>query len=56
MRLQDEAHRNIARELHDSTGQNLAALKLNLSRMAQRQLPPELAEIVPDSLALPKRS
>jgi PAS domain S-box-containing protein len=55
MRLQDEAHRNIARELHDSTGQNLAALKLNLSRMAQRQLPPELAEIVPDSLGLAEK-
>jgi len=55
MQLQDESRRSIARELHDSTGQNLAALKLNLSRLARVQLPPGLAEIVPDSLALAEK-
>jgi len=31
MRVQDEERRRIARELHDSTGQKLVALKMNLS-------------------------
>lgn len=34
MRLQDEERRRIARELHDSTGQELAALRLHLDRIA----------------------
>jgi PAS domain S-box-containing protein len=55
MRLQDEERRRIGRELHDSTGQNLAALKLNLSRLSHAELPPELERIVPDSLALTER-
>ncbi len=53
--MQDESRRNLARELHDTTGQNLAALKLNLSRLSRRQLPPELGDIVPDSLALAEK-
>jgi PAS domain S-box-containing protein len=55
MCLQDESRRRIARELHDITGQNLAALKLNLSRLARLQLPPGLAGIVPDSLDLAEK-
>jgi PAS domain S-box-containing protein len=34
MTLQDEERRRIARELHDSVGQELAAAKMNLDRMA----------------------
>jgi two-component system NarL family sensor kinase len=34
MRSQDEEHRRIARELHDSFGQNLASLQINLDRLA----------------------
>lgn len=34
MRSQDEEHRRIARELHDSFGQNLASLKINLDQLA----------------------
>jgi PAS domain S-box-containing protein len=34
-RAQDEERRRIARELHDSTGQNLAALSMNLSVIAR---------------------
>jgi signal transduction histidine kinase len=35
MRLQDEERRRIGRDLHDSTGQTLAALELSLSRLMQ---------------------
>lgn len=34
MRLQDEERRRIGRDLHDSTGQTLAALELSLNRLA----------------------
>jgi signal transduction histidine kinase len=33
MRVQDEERRHIARELHDSAGQNLAALGMTLARL-----------------------
>lgn len=55
MRLQEEERRRIARELHDSTGQNLAALKLNLSRLDRAPLAPELKDVVTDSLMLADR-
>ncbi|MGO9328302.1 MAG: histidine kinase [Steroidobacteraceae bacterium] len=35
VKLQDDERRRIGRELHDSTGQNLAALELALTRLAQ---------------------
>jgi PAS domain S-box-containing protein len=35
MRVQDEERRRIARELHDSTGQKLVALKMNLASIAR---------------------
>jgi signal transduction histidine kinase len=35
--MQDEERRRLARELHDSAGQLLAALGMNLNRMSQRQ-------------------
>src|ERR1051326_7237128 len=50
IRLQDEERRRIARELHDSTGQNLAALKLNLSHLRDSYLDPEVRSVVSDSL------
>jgi PAS domain S-box-containing protein len=34
LRAQDDEHRRIARELHDSLGQYLTALKINLDRLA----------------------
>jgi signal transduction histidine kinase len=37
LELQDVERRKIARELHDSVGQFLAALKLNLSRLQRRE-------------------
>jgi signal transduction histidine kinase len=45
LELQEEERRRIARELHDTTGQQLAALRLNLSRILRTpQQPPELVE------------
>jgi signal transduction histidine kinase len=35
--IQDEERRHLARELHDSAGQLIAALSMNLNRMSQRQ-------------------
>jgi len=41
MRARDDERRKIARDLHDSTGQLLAALSMNLSRLRDRTLEPE---------------
>jgi signal transduction histidine kinase len=46
LRLQDEERRRIARDLHDSTGQTLTALKLTLAALER------LARSVPDAAAL----
>jgi len=40
MRMQDDERRRIGRDLHDSTGQTLAALELNLSRLMQAPATP----------------
>ncbi len=53
--LQDENRRKIARELHDSTGQDLAAVRLNLSRLSRATLPAELEPILPETLNLVDR-
>src|SRR5262249_29166514 len=34
LKLQDDERRRLARELHDSTGQMLAAMKINLARLS----------------------
>jgi two-component system NarL family sensor kinase len=54
MQLQDEERRNIARELHDATGQNLGALALNLARLQKLlpQLDGQSKVIASESLAL----
>lgn len=48
MRVQDAERRRIARELHDSIGQYLAAIKMNLARL-QECLPDGDAQILADS-------
>lgn len=51
--LQDEERRRLGRELHDSAGQLLAALHINLGVIAQRtQNDPSLSARVADSAAL----
>ena len=55
LRVQDEERRRLARELHDSTAQSLAALSVNLSLLSQHgeQLPAEKrASLLADSLML----
>jgi PAS domain S-box-containing protein len=49
--LQDEERRHIARELHDSAGQTLAALDMNLARLAEdaQHNPAQLAKDVADA-------
>jgi len=39
MRLQDEEHRRIARNLHDSLGQHLASIKMNLDLLSRAEAP-----------------
>jgi signal transduction histidine kinase len=53
----DDERRHIARDLHDSTGQNLASLLITLGRAERRgaQLPPELVEMLSESLLLAKK-
>ena len=55
LRLQDEERRRLARELHDSTAQSVAALSLNLSMLTQssgRLTEEKRASLLADSLAL----
>lgn len=53
MQLQDEERRRIARELHDSVGQTLAALTMNLTAVsADIDRLKQTAKTVTDSLAL----
>jgi signal transduction histidine kinase len=48
MRVQDDERRRIARELHDSIGQYLAALKMNLARLKE-WVPDSGASVLADS-------
>ncbi len=54
LRAQDEERRRIARELHDSAGQLLAALNMNLIPLEPKleRLDPELGKSVTDSIFL----
>jgi PAS domain S-box-containing protein len=56
LRLQDEERRRIARQLHGTTAQNLAALRLNLSRISRLAVDPAIKESVEESIALTEQS
>ena len=54
LQIQDQERRHIARELHDSAGQTLAALGMNLAQLAEhlKNNPAQVAEDVKDAQAL----
>jgi PAS domain S-box-containing protein len=53
LQLRDEERRHLARELHDSAGQILAALSMNLTELAQDgEINPNSAEVARKSLEL----
>jgi len=52
MRIQDDERRRIARELHDSTGQKLAALKMNIESMKAAKGKANNPDFVSESIQL----
>src|SRR5215207_4192761 len=58
MRLQDDERRSIARELHDTTAQNLLAVTLNVTRLRERlrTAAPPLDHILAETLDLAEQS
>jgi signal transduction histidine kinase len=50
MTVQDEERRRIARDLHDSAGQTLAAIKMTLAMFSQSESDPERARLLLDDL------
>ena len=54
LQIQDNERRRIARELHDSVGQSLAALSINISRVRREaeRLSPAAAEAMAENAAL----
>ena len=57
LHVQDEERRRIARELHDSTGQSLALLSMNLSSLEGKAVTsdPELAEGLSENISIVKQ-
>jgi PAS domain S-box-containing protein len=52
LHLQDDERRRIARELHDSAGQTLAALSMNLTPLVENGIDPHAVKAVKQSLDL----
>jgi PAS domain S-box-containing protein len=52
MRLQDDERRRIARELHDSTGQKLAVIRMSLSMATRAGVTPKAAEFIKEGADL----
>jgi signal transduction histidine kinase len=59
LQSQDEERRRLARELHDSTGQILSALALNLtmaSEIPQAEIHPQVSKVIAESVELANRA
>lgn len=52
LKLQDEERRRLARELHDSTGQMLAAMKMNLCRLSDEPGGKDTESLVKETIAI----
>lgn len=52
LRLQDDERRRLARELHDSTGQMLAAMKMNLDRLNRGAKGSESGPLIAEAIAI----
>ena len=52
LHAQDQERRRIARELHDTTAQNISAISMNLARLEQEELPAVAIRILADCQAL----
>lgn len=46
--VQDEEHRSISRELHDSVGQHLAGMKMTVNQLCQEQLSDKQTKVLSD--------
>ena len=58
MHAQDQERRRIARELHDNSGQTLAAIAVNLSRIENLmpEAPPKMRNLVADTAAMAEQT
>jgi signal transduction histidine kinase len=52
LKLQDEERRRLARELHDSTGQMLVAIKMNLDRLSHEPKNEDTGNLITQTIAV----
>jgi signal transduction histidine kinase len=51
-KLQDDERRRIARELHDSTGQMLTAMKMNLDRLKSKATKSDYKDLIAETISI----
>ncbi len=52
LNAQDQERRRIARELHDTTAQNLSLMSMHLDRLEREEVPPSVAQLVAECQTL----